>query len=670
MAELGATSLWIALALSSYSVMGSLLGKARGVPALEESARRAVYLLLLVLLVSTLSLVGAFISRDFHLVYVAAHSNLAMPNIFTWVAFYAGNEGSLLFIAFALSLMAALALWLAPARTRETLPYTAAVLMLVETFFLAVMAFMANPFDTLPVAPTDGEGINPLLTHFGMFFHPPALMSGLIGMTVPFAFAMGSLIGGQNEDQWVDAGRTWGIIAWVLLASGLLLGSWWAYTILGWGGFWFWDPVENAAFMPWLALTAFVHSIMVQKRRGMFRMWNIVLINVAFGLALYGMFMNRGGPVPSVHSFGSSSLGGIFLLFLAFGVLVPFAIFFWRYNLLKSAQTLDSMLSREAAFLVNNLLFLGIAFVTLWGTVYPLISQLGTGETVTVARPFYDQVNGPLFLALVLLMGVGPLVPWRRANWASLRRSLLWPLVGGGATVAILLLLGIQQPFALTGFGLCALVTTGIFIEWGRGTGSRHRSSGESYPLAFWRLILANRPRYGGYVVHLSVVMVALGVLGVSFFGIQQDVVLAPGERIDVAGYQIEYVGTTAEPKSDRTEFASTVEVYRDGRHLTTMNPQRSFYPSFNMASTLAAIRSTPVEDLYVVPSENLTDGSVGFRILVNPLMWWMWVAGPVMILGTVIALWPQPVRQTAGATYRAPAPARQRPAEVQAADD
>ena len=670
MADLGGISLWIALALSSYALLGSLVGKLRGVPALVESARKAVYVLLLVLLVSTLSLVGAFISHDFELAYVAAHSNLAMPNYLTWVAFYAGNEGSLLFIAFALSVMAALALWLAPAKTRETLAYTAAVLMFVETFFLAVMAFMANPFDTLAVVPLDGEGINPLLTHFGMFFHPPALMTGLIGMTVPFAFAMGSLIGGQNEDQWVDAGRTWGLIVWVLLASGLLLGSWWAYTILGWGGFWFWDPVENAAFMPWLALTAFVHSIMVQKRRGMFRMWNIVLINVAFGLALYGMFMNRGGPVPSVHSFGASSLGAVFLVFLAVGVLVPFAIFFWRYNLLKSAQNLDSMLSREAAFLVNNLLLLGVAFVTLWGTVYPLISELGTGERVTVARPFYDQVNGPLFLALVLLMGIGPLIPWRRANLASLRRSLLWPATAALVAVVALLLLGMRQPFALTGFGLCALVTTGIVMEWTRGTRSRHRSSGENYPLAFGRLLMANRPRYGGYVVHLAVVMVVLGVLGNTFFSVQKDVVLAPGERVEIADYQIEYIGTAATPKSDRTEFVSTLEVYRDGRHLTTLEATRSFYPSFNMAATRAAIRSTPVEDLYVVPSENLANGSVGFRILVNPLMWWMWVAGPVMILGTVIALWPQPVRQRAGAASRVPPPARQRPAAAPAADD
>ena len=651
MADLGAISLWIALALAAYSTVGSVAGKLRLSPALVESAQSAMYAAGLALMVATLSLVVAFISRDFEIAYVAAHSDLAMANKFTWVAFYAGNEGSLLYIATILSIMSAIAVWRAPEKFKDALPYTTAILMLTLTFFVAVMAVMANPFDKLPFVPLDGDGINPLLTHFGMFFHPPALMAGLIGITVPFAFAIGSLLARKTGDEWVDAGRVWGMVSWVLLAGGLLLGSWWAYTILGWGGFWFWDPVENAAFMPWLGITAFIHSIMVQKRRGMFRMWNIVLINVAFGLALYGMFMNRGGSVPSVHSFGASQLGWIFLLFLAIGVIVPFAIFIWRYPLLKSVQNLDSMLSREAAFLVNNMLLLAIAFVTLWGTVYPLLSRLTNDEEITVARPFYDQVNGPLMLGLVFLMGVGPLIPWRKAGMASLRRSLLPPVVGGLLTVGILAALGLHKDYALTAFGLATFVTTGILMEWFRGTSSRHRNSGENYVTAFLRLIAANRPRYGGYIVHLSVVMVTLGIVGTSFFGVQRDVVLSPGESTTINDYELVYLGTVEVPKSNRTEFTSTVQVFRDGELLDTIRTKRAFYPSFNMAATTAAIRSTPVEDLYVVPSENLADGSVGFRILVNPLIWWMWVAGPVMVLGTVIALWPQKIR--------APAPAR-----------
>ncbi len=662
MADLGAISLWIALALASYAVIGSVAGKVRGETVLVESSRSAVYLLVLVLLVATLSLVASFINQDFEVAYVAAHSDLAMPQQFTWVAFYAGNEGSLLFIALVLSVMSAIALRLAPVKVRDTMPYTTAVMMLVMTFFLAVTSIMANPFDKLPFTPADGQGINPLLTHFGMFVHPPALMTGLIATTIPFAFAMGSLIGGKTGDEWVDPGRAWGLLSWALLAGGLLLGSWWAYTILGWGGFWFWDPVENAAFMPWLGLTAFVHSIMVQKRRGMFRMWNVVLINVAFGLALYGMFMNRGGEVPSVHSFGASSLGWIFLTFLGVGLLVPFAIFLWRYPLLKSAQTLDSMLSREAAFLVNNLLLLAIAFVTLWGTVYPLVSRLTSGSEISVARPFYDQVNGPLLLALIFLMGVGPLLPWRRATPASVRRAILPPAIAALATVVILLALGMREAYPLIGFGLGALVAGGIFAEWFRGTMSRRRSSGESYPLAFLTLIASNRPRYGGYIVHLSIVMVALGVVGTSFFSTQRDVILQPGEQTTIENYDIRYVGTDANLKSNRTDFVSTVEVYRDGELLTVIKPQRSFYPSFNMAATRAAIRSTPVEDLFVVPSENLPNGSVGFRILVNPLIWWMWVAGPVLVLGAVVSLWPQRALNRSGVPARGRTPAEQTP--------
>ncbi len=655
MADLGASVLWIALALAIYAVAASVAGQLRGAPALVDSGRKASYALVLVLLVATLSLVQSFITHDFSVAYVAAHSSVAMPNIYTWVAFYAGNEGSLLYIAFALSVMAALAIRLAPAATRPTLAWTVAILMFIEVFFLAVMGFMANPFQRLPFPVPDGQGINPLLTHFGMFFHPPALMAGLVGISIPFAFSLGGLIGGRGGDEWIDAGRAWGVGIWAVLATGLLLGSWWAYTILGWGGFWFWDPVENAAFMPWIALTAFVHSIMVQKRRGMFRMWNIVLIDVAFALALYGMFMNRGGPVPSVHSFGASTLGWVFLLFLAVGVVAPLAVFFWRYDIMRSARRLDSLLSREAAFLLNNLLLLGIAFATLWGTVYPLLSRLFADQEITVARPFYDQVNGPLMLALVLLMGVGPLLPWRTANLQSLRRALMVPGIAAAVTVVVLVILGVRQPYAVIGFGLCALVAAGIGAEWVRGVIARRRSVGDNVAVGFARLITANRPRYGGYIVHLAVVMVALGVVGQSFYGVQRDVVLSPGEEVVVGDYRMVYVDTTTLAFSDRTEFRSTIEVYRNERPLGVMEPRRTFHPDHNMASTLAAIRSTPAEDFYVVPSENMAGGEVGFRILVNPLVWWMWVAGGVIIVGTVVALWPS--RAPARRPVVAPAP-------------
>ncbi len=646
MADLGSIALLAALALSSYSVVGSLLGVWRQMPQLIESARHAVYLAALSLAVATAGLVGAFLAHDFEVSYVAQHSNLAMPRIYTWVAFYAGNEGSLLFIATVLALLCSAAVAWAPFKLKDSMPHATAVMMLVLTFFLAVTTVMANPFERLDFVPPDGQGINPLLVHFGMFIHPPMLMSGLVAVTIPFSLGAGALLAGKSADEWVDGGRVWGIASWAVLGVGLLLGSWWAYTILGWGGYWAWDPVENAALMPWLGLTAFIHSIMVQKRRGMFRMWNLALINISFALSLFGMFINRGGPVPSVHSFGASDLGLVFLVFLGIGVVAPFGLFLWRYSSLKSAQNLESSLSREAAFLVNNLMLLGIAFVTMWGVIFPLISEIFQGQTITVGAPFYNQVNGPMLLALIFLMGVGPFLPWRRASLRNVARNVAGPAAVSLIVVLVLALLGVTKPYALAGFGLCAFVALGILLEWARGTSARMRS-GDNPARAFGRLIIGNRPRYGGYVVHLSIVLVALGIVGSSFYGVQKDVVLAPGERTSIGDYEVEFVTTTSQFFSDRSESRFFLAAYRDGAELTGLQARRDFYPSFEMSSTQAAIRSTPVEDLYVVPSSLQEDGSAGFRIFVNPMIWWIWIAGPVMVLGTVIALWPQRVPAT-----------------------
>ena len=653
MADFGYICLLLATALAIYSAVGSLAGVWQRSPNLVQSARYATYLAPVALGSSMAGLVGAFVNNDFRVAYVAEHSNRAMDTQYIWVAFYAGNEGSLLFIAFALSALAALAVFFSPRALQPSMPHVNAVLMAVLIFFVAIMVFLADPFARLDFVPPDGQGINPLLTHPGMFIHPPMLMTGLISFAVPFSIVMGTLLSGRTGDEWVDAGRTWGIISWALLGIGLLLGAWWAYTILGWGGYWAWDPVENAGFMPWLVITGFIHSIMVQKRRGMFRMWNLALVIIAFGFAQFGMFINRGGPVPSVHSFGQSTLGWVFLAFMGATMLLSFGVFFWRYNSLKSAQTLESALSRESAFLVNNLLFLGVAFVTLWGVVYPLISEIFQGDTITVGQPYYNQVNGPLFLMLILLMGVAPFLPWRHASWTTLRRALLMPAAAALATAALLLLLGVHKPWAVASFAVCALVVAGILREWVRGALARHRL-GESYPVAFARLIAGNRPRYGGYVAHLAVVLLALGVTGSSFYGIQKDVALSPGESADVGAYTLTYVGASAVDKADRIEATAEVQVFRGDDFLGSYHPRRDFYPSFNLASTQAAIRSTPVEDLYIIPGELLEDGRAIFRVFVNPLVMWMWVAGPLLLLGVTVALWPQ---REAAAVY-APRPA------------
>ncbi|MFH1560178.1 MAG: cytochrome c-type biogenesis CcmF C-terminal domain-containing protein [Chloroflexota bacterium] len=652
MADLGFVSLLLALALASYSVAGSLLGVWKKDPRLLQSARHATYLAPVALGIATASLVGAFVTHDFQVEYVALHSSRAMEPQYIWVAFYAGNEGSLLFIAFVLSILAALAISLAPRVLQASLPYTNVVLMLVLIFFVTVTIFLANPFSRLDFVPADGQGINPLLTHPGMFLHPPMLMTGLIAIAVPFAFAMGALLSGRTGDEWVDAGRTWGILAFTILGAGNLLGMWWAYTILGWGGYWGWDPVENSSLMPWLVITAFIHSLRVQKLRGMFRMWNLALIIIAFAFAQFGMFINRGGPVPSVHSFGQSTLGWVFMLFMIFTLLVSFGLFFLRYNNLKSAQTLESAVSREASFLINNLLFLTIAFVTLWGVIYPLISDIVQGEIITVGQPFYNQVNGPLFLALIFLMGVAPFLPWRHASWGSLRHTLMVPVAAAIAVACFLILVGINKPYAVAAFAVCALVASGILREWVRGAHYRHKR-GESYPIAFARLIASNRPRYGGYLVHLAIVLLALGITGSTFYDVQRDVVLWPGESADVGGYTIKYITSSMVEKVDRIELTSEVQVFRGDSFLGTYYPRRDYYPSFNMSSTQATIRTTPIEDLYIIPGESLEDGRALFRILVNPLVMWMWMAGPLVLLGVVVALWPQ--REVAAVYARVP---------------
>ena len=642
MAELGAAALMVALAMAAYGTVGSFLGAQRGRPELLVSARRATYMTLLTLAVATSALVTAFLRNDFSIRYVAEHSNLAMPRAYTWVAFYAGNEGSLLYVAMALSLMASLTVWLLPRRLGALRPYTNGVLLLILTFYLVVLVVLANPFAQLAVAPADGRGINPLLTHPGMFIHPPFLMLGLISTAVPFALAMAGLLARKIDDDWVDLGRAWGIVAWALLGIGLLLGAWWAYTILGWGGYWGWDPVENSALMPFLALTAFIHSIMVQKRRGMFRMWNIVLINIAFALGNFGIFINRGGPVPSVHSFGASTLGWVFLLFLAVTVVASFGLFFYRWGTLRTTQRLESALSREASFLVNNFLLLGIAFVTLWGVVFPLISEAFTGQTITVAAPFYNQVNGPLLLALVFLMGVGPLLPWRQATWTTVRKAMAVPVAVSAAVVVVLGVAWVRAPVPLLGFGVSTFVAASVLQEWIRGTRARHKTSGALYPLAFLQLMAANRPRYGGYVVHLAIVMLSFGIIASSFFDQERDVILPVGGRAGIGQYEVEFVRTDTRTFQDRTERTATIDVYRGGNYLDTITAWQAVYPSFRMLSTRAAIRSTPVEDLYILFSEVQPDGrSAAFRLLVNPMVWWMWWSGIVVVVGTVIALWP-----------------------------
>ena len=647
--DAGYVALPIAMIVSGYAVLASILGAWQRVPALALSGRYGLYTVPAILAVSTAALVYAFVSHDFSVKYVAENSNLAMQPSYTWVAFYAGNAGSLLFIAIVFSLLAVGAVASMAKRLPYTSPYAAGLMAVFLTFLLGVIVFLANPLERLDFVPMDGRGINPLLVHFGMFIHPPVQMTGLVSVAVPFSIAMGAMLARRGgRDEWVDLGRVWGMVSWLLLTVGLLLGSWWAYTILGWGGYWAWDPVENSALMPWLAMTAFVHSIMVQKRRGMFRMWNIILISTAFFLAQMGMFINRGGPVPSVHSFAQSTMGWLFLAFMVATLLGSLAAFAWRVPTLRSRERLDSALSRESAFLIQNALFLTAAFVTLWGTVFPVFSEVSRGVTITVGEPFFNRVNGPILLAIVVMMGIGPLLPWRRASWSKAFSLLKYPLAAAGGLILILAVAGVREPLSLLALAACAVVVAGIVHEWIRGVLSRHRR-GESYPYAFIRLLSGNRPRYGGYVVHLAIIMLALGVIGSSFYSVQRDFTMGIGDSASIGGYTFKYVDIERTSYADREEIIAYFDLYEGDSHLGVVGTQRSIYPDFQVGATRAAIRSTPLKDFYIVPSEFADDGRAVFRVYVNPLVWWMWASGPVLLLGTMLALSPR----------RGPAPAR-----------
>ena len=657
MVDAGQLALVIAMVVTAYAAIASFVGAWQRIPDLTASARYGFYSVPVLLFVSTAALVYAFVTRDFSVRYVAENSSLAMSPIYTWVAFYAGNAGSLLYLALVLAVVSAIAVLTIRKRLPHTTPYALGVMALILAFFLAIMLFLANPLERLPVTPPDGQGINPLLVHFGMFIHPPLQMAGLVLVAVPFSIAMGALAARRGgRDEWVDLGRLWGMVSWLVLTLGLLLGSWWAYTILGWGGYWAWDPVENSALMPWLAMTAFVHSIMVQKRRGMFRMWNMALIITAFTMAQMGMFINRGGPVPSVHSFAQSTMGWLFLAFMAGTLLISIAVFMWRYDSLRSRARLESFVSRESSFLGQNILFLTVAFVTLWGTIFPVFSEAADDTVITVGRPFFDRVNGPILLVIIALMGIGPLLPWRRSTTQSLIRALRAPVVAALLVVVALLVVGVRQPFALLGFAAVGLAVGGIASEWYRGTRSRHRR-GEAYPMAFLNLLSGNRPRYGGYIVHIGISMLAVGVVASSFFSAQRDIVMLPGDVQAFGDYTFKYVGAVHTVHTDRAESIAAFDVWKGERFSGRMEAFRAFYPTFSIASTKGAIRSTPIEDFYIVPSEFGADDQAVFRVLINPMVWWMWASGPVLALGILVGLWP--ARRPDPAVVRVPSGAQ-----------
>jgi cytochrome c-type biogenesis protein CcmF len=645
MASLGQICIVGAFGLAVYAIVGSLAGVRVRSRELIASGQNAAWAVTALITAASLTLLAAFAVHDFTLRYVWEHSSRAMSLDLVLAAFYSGQQGSLLYWAWTLSIFSAVVLWQQrkPGPHRIFMPYVVAVLMTVEAFMTLLLGFVATPFEALPRAPVDGVGLNPLLYDEGMRIHPPMLLAGLMSWSVPFAFAIAALATGKLGNEWVALSRRYAMVAWLILGLGNVLGAWWAYHVLGWGGYWGWDPVENIALLPWLVGTAFIHSIQMQERRGMLKAWNIVLLMVAFFLSIFGTFVVRSGILASVHAFALSAIGPYFLTFLAFLITGSLALFFYRLPRLKAENQLDGLLSREASFLLNNLIFLGIAFAIFWGTIYPLVAEAVADQKVSVGPPYFKQVAGPLLGALLLLMGIGPLMPWRRASRDNLLNNFMIPVAGAVVGLAALVASGIRDPFAMLGFGLCLFVLGTILQEFARGTLARHRATGENYVSALASLIRRNNRRYGGYIVHLAILLIGAGAVGSQIYQQQTQAALAPGQSVTLAGYTITAQGTQTMQQPGVKVVGATLSV--NGQSLRA---EKQYFDNFpQQPSTKVGLRSTPFEDLYVVLSDWNGDGptaQVSLAVFVNPLVSWIWAGGVLLLLGTLITLWRAPV--------------------------
>jgi len=522
------------------------------------------------------------------------------------------------------------------------MPYVTAVLMTTATFFLTLLVFVTPPFERLAFVPPEGRDLNPLLQNYWMTIHPPSLYLGFVTFSVPFAFAIAALVTGKLGDTWFRTTRRWTIFAWFFLGLGNLFGALWAYRVLGWGGYWAWDPVENAAFMPWLTGTAYLHSVMIQEKKNMLKVWNFVLIILTFALTIFGTFLTRSGVISSVHSFTQSGLGPYFLSFLAFVLVVSLGLLFWRLPMLRSENELDSLLSRESAFLFNNLILVGIAFAVFWGTMFPIISEAVRGVKITVGPPFFNKVNAPLGLVLLFLMGVGPIIAWRRATWSHLKRNFAAPVVTGVVGGALCFALGARNYWAVVSFSLGFFVLATIVMEFYRGMRARQAMMGEPPVTALARLFAKNRRRYGGYVVHLGVVMIFVGITGTSAFRQERQATVSQGERFEIGGYSMQYNGLEEQDTPHASYLRANVSVFRDGRLVDTLKPEKRFYKKPEQPTTEVAIRSTLGSDLYLVLGSYDGDSRrVTFLAYLNPLISFLWLGGVVVAIGTGVVMWP-----------------------------
>jgi cytochrome c-type biogenesis protein CcmF len=649
-AALGRAALFVTLGLVLYAAVGGIVAARLRRRRLALSARNALVAAFGTTVVASIVLLVALARHDFSFSYVADHTSRKLPLAYTLSAFWGGQEGSLLLWLLILTAYSALVVWFNRG-ARELLTWVVPVLGAVAAFFAFMLVFVSTPFATQP-APAEGAGMVPSLQNPYMLAHPPLLYLGYVGLTIPYAFAMGALLSRRTDERWLVATRRWTLSAWTFLGIGQLLGAHWAYVEIGWGGYYAWDPVENAALMPWLAATAFLHSVMIQEKRGMLKVWNMVLVALAFCLSLFGTFLTRSGVVNSIHSFSQSPLGGWFLGFIAVVTIGSAALIYYRLPLLKARTQLESLLSREATFLYNNLLLVAFSLTILWGVMWPILTQALRGETSTVSKPYYNFFLHSFGLPLLLLMGIGPLVAWRRASLRSLGKTFLVPALAALVTGVALLGAGLgSSPPGLLAYTFSAFVAASIVLEFVRGTTARRALSGGSWLSALADLVARNRRRYGGYVVHAAVLLLAIGIAGSSAYQTVSERKLSPGQSMSLDGYTLTYRTLASRQLANAQEFRAQVDVSRGGHTIAHVDPGKNQYPvapggptTSNEVSIYHDWRN--LGDVFTIADRIDRDGSVYLKVLVKPLVNLIWLAGFVFVGGALIALWPDPAEQ------------------------
>ena len=646
MAEIGYWALALALIVSAYTAVALILGAGRGNPALLESARSGIFVAAVSSTIASGALMYLLVSRDFGIRYVYEHVNTYLATAYTVSAFWAGQEGSLLMWMWLVSLLGTVVVTRRQAWAEVLGPYALMVLTCTQAFLALTLLLASNPFEALATTPTEGQGLNPLLQNFWMIVHPPVVFIGYAAYTVPFGLALAGLITGQMGRDWLQAVRRWALLAWLFLGAGILMGAWWAYLELGWGGYWGWDPVENSSLVPWLTGTALLHSLMIQQRRGSFRTWSLWLISLTFTLCIFATFVTRSGIIQSVHAFGRSPVGYYFMAFIVLSLLALAYLLYRRRGDPSRQQEIGSLLSREASLIFANLLFAGMALIILLGTVFPALTEVFQGRQAALDASFYERTVGPLGQVMLLLIGLCPWLAWGGVSISRLRQELLPSALAALGVSLLLLALGVRDAFALLSFATCSFVGVSSLATFYRHTVARRRATGERFLRAFVTLLSRNRRRYGGHVVHLGLVFMVMGITGSSIYQSEVQVALAPGESVDHQGYTLEYQDLVRKVTPAKQQFTALLSVYGEGRRIATLRPEKGYHWNVEQWVTEVAIYSTLKEDLYVILAGFEDDGLATFRVLINPLVVWLWIGGAVLLVGGGMAWWPFALRE------------------------